>query len=677
MPSHRFSATTPLLGALLLLVACTDQLATPATGPAELQRDVAASMTSCTESSSPEELIDCLFTTPGLRKAAQRQLDNILRMYDRGQVEVARGMMFDLIDFTLTRKDEGQLLDPQPLGQARVVSLLFDGLFQAVGLEPPEVPDGALEEDGAVGIVSPLGGTVATGTRLFGVAFAENAVDRDVLMTMERLPDDDGPLPTDLAQYGPFYKMTVSPGVDEISGVTTGLCYYREGPLAPPDDPAARAWLRIARTVPGTNDEIKILDLATAPSFLDCSDVTQVASLRRRDARILARLGEEVSSLLVRVLEPSPLGAQTQGGQTDTILVRGGAPPHLTTYSISYASVMSGPLPDLIVASVEVSPAAPVEGEDVSIEVIVENVGDGDAGASTLEVEKEPDVFYGTASIPALAAGASYTTTLVGPLDAGVYDDVVATADAWDKVTEEDETNNTTTFSFTVAEAPPATISGHVYVDGDPVPDANVVSLTGSGGTLGAMTNGAGVYQFANLDPGTYTVSVAATGYFAESSKEVTVAAGEDATVDFDGAYLYTAPEGTGAATTWTLAEPDVTVGLCNGEGSDPCEYGSTVTLRAVATGPSGTFVNPWIGGRVYFYYHHVTTGDDVYIGRVEGSSATVIDDGISTRYWTWTLEFDATGVPAGTLELTAVGTTSGQAYRTPVNCNVAVVPGT
>jgi hypothetical protein len=101
------------------------------------------------------------------------------------------------------------------------------------------------------------------------------------------------------------------------------------------------------------------------------------------------------------------------------------------------------------------------------------------------------------------------------------------------------------------------------------------------------------------------------------------------------------------------------------------------VTLRAVATGPSGTFVNPWIGGRVYFYYHHVTTGDDVYIGRVEGSSATVIDDGISTRYWTWTLEFDATGVPAGTLELTAVGTTSGQAYRTPVNCNVAVVPGT
>ena len=675
MPSHRFSAATPLLGALLLLVACTDRLATPATGPFEApQNDAVASMASCTESSTPQVLIDCLFPTPGLRKAAQTQLGNILRQYALGRVEAARGMMFDLIDFTLIRKDEEQLLDPQPLGQARALSLFFDRLFEAVEMEPPGVPDGALEEDGAVAIVSPLGGTVATGTRLFGVELAENAVHQDILLTMERLPDGAGPLPTHRPQYGPFYEMTVSPAVDEVAGVTTGLCYYDEGPLAPPDDPAMRARLRIARTVPGTDDEIKVLGWAVAPSFLDCSDVTRVATLRRREARILARLGDGVSSLLARALEPSPLGAQTQGGQTDTILVRGGAPPHATTTAVVYASYMSGPLPDLIVLSVDVSPATPVEGEDVSIEVVVKNDGEGGAGPSTLQVAK-PDLFYGTAPIPELAAGASYATTLVGPLDAGVYDDVVAEADAWGAVLEEDETNNTSTFSFTVEEAPPATISGHVYVDGDPVPYAEVVTLTGSGGTVGAMTDGAGVYLFTSLDPGTYTVSVTAAGYFAESSRVVTVAAGEDVTVDFDGAYLHTAPEGTGTADTWTLAEPDVTVGLCNGEGTDPCEYGSTVTLRAVATGPTGTFVNPWLGGRVYFYYHHVTTGDYVYIGQVGGTYAVVTDDG-TTRSYTWQIVFDATGVPAGTLEIMAAGTTPSQAYRTPLNCNVFVEDG-
>lgn len=676
MRLHRSSSAKLLLGVTLFLAACTDQVGTPAAGPAGPQQQTKVPAAAvCTESSPAEGLIDCLFPAPGLRNAAQTHLRNILRQYARGETEAATGMMFDLVDFTLAKQENGQLLDPQPLGQARVVSLLFDAIFQAVGLQPPQVPEGALAEDGAVSVVGSVGGTVATGTRLFGVMFAENAFHRDVLVTMERLPDGEGPLPTDLAQYGPYYRMSVTPGVDDIRGVTTGLCYYPTGPMAPPDDPEARAWLRIARTVPGTDDEIKVLGLGAAPSFLDCTDVTQVASLRRRDARILARLGEHVGSFLARALAPAPLRAQTQGGQTDTILVRGGAPPTLQMYSMSYATAASGPLPDLIVESVQVSPTDPVAGEDVSIEVVVKNIGEGGAGESRLVVEKEPDVFNGWATIPALAPGASYTVTLIGPLDAGFYDNVAATADALEKVTEEDETNNTTTFSFTVAEAP-ASISGHVLLDGEPFSGVTL-SLTWSGGAMGTVTNPLGHYVFPNLDPGTYTVEASALGYFADSPREVTVAAGEDAIVDFSGAYRYTAAVGTGSADTWTLTQPDAVVAVCNGEGATPCESsGSTVTVRATATGPAGTFVNPWFGGRVYFYYRHVTTGDYVYIGSLSAGAATISDD-LTARYYSWQISFDATGVPEGTLELIAVGTTPGDWYATPVNCNVTVVAGT
>ena len=674
------SSAKLLLGVTLLFAACTDQAGTPATGPTEvLQAGKIPAAVTCAEASPAEVLVDCLFPAPGLRNAAQVRLANILRQYERGEVEAATGMMFDLVDFTLSKKEDGLLLDPQPLGQAHAISLLFERLFETVGMEAPIVPDGALDDDGAVSVVSSLGGTVATGTQLFGVSFAENAFHQDVLVTIERLPDV-GPLPTTYDQYGPFYRMSVSPGVDSIAGITTGLCFYTEGSLAPPDDPEVRARLHIARTVPGTTDEIKILGPADAPSFIDCADVTQVASLRRRDARILASLGKHVSAFLTRVLEPAPLSARTQGGQTDTVLVRGGTGSQLEAYSVQYGTVDdegAGPLPDLIVWSVEVSPTDPVAGEDVTIEVTVVNVGDVLAPPSLLVVEKAPDI-YESVTIPFLDVDDEYTATVVVSLDAGTYDDVLATADEPNDVAEYYEDNNDATFSFTVAPAP-ASLSGHVYMDGDPIYGATV-TLVGSSGTHLASTAASGAYYFGGLDPGTYGVSANIMGYYTMGPETVILAAGESATLDFNGASLYTTPEGTGPAATWTISAPSAAVDVCNGEGATPCSAsGSTVTLQASATGPTGSFPNPWVSGWVYFYYHHGVTGAWVYIGRVAGGSATMTDDGYSTRTCTWTLVFDATGVPAGALDLLAVGSnTSGTPYMyaTPVNTNVTVVNG-
>ncbi len=227
----------------------------------------------------------------------------------------------------------------------------------------------------------------------------------------------------------------------------------------------------------------------------------------------------------------------------------------------------------------------------------------------------------------------------------------------------------------------PATIGGHLLLDGSPI---NGATITATGPqNLTATTDGDGDYLFYNVLPGTYTVSITpSTGEYPFTSQVVPLAPAESATVDFSGAYYPSVPtSGIGSATSWVVSQPSIGVTLCNGEGSTPCATNETFTLEARATGPSSTFLEPdW--DEVHFYFREATAGAVYwYAGTELGAGSS--DNGVTREYWwTATLDLDGLEIPAGVIEVIAIGVHTDPIdpvtyFTVPVNANITVVDGT
>ncbi|MFI1095491.1 discoidin domain-containing protein [Streptomyces sp. NPDC020917] len=108
-----------------------------------------------------------------------------------------------------------------------------------------------------------------------------------------------------------------------------------------------------------------------------------------------------------------------------------------------------GPNPDLTVSSLTTTPAAPVETDPITVNATVKNIGTSASGATDVN-------FYlgttkvGTASVGALAAGASTTVSAsIGAKDAATYQ-LTAKVDESNAVIEQNESNNSTTTSLVV-----------------------------------------------------------------------------------------------------------------------------------------------------------------------------------------------------------------------------------
>jgi PGF-pre-PGF domain-containing protein len=112
--------------------------------------------------------------------------------------------------------------------------------------------------------------------------------------------------------------------------------------------------------------------------------------------------------------------------------------PHFSTRTVTFTADTSPP--DLTITDVGWSPSSPIEGDDVSFAVDIENQGDADATGFGVEVAVAGDVLS-TDSID-LAAGNSTTVTLSlwSAVD-GTYN-VTAEVDDSNAVNESDETNN-------------------------------------------------------------------------------------------------------------------------------------------------------------------------------------------------------------------------------------------
>lgn len=108
----------------------------------------------------------------------------------------------------------------------------------------------------------------------------------------------------------------------------------------------------------------------------------------------------------------------------------------------------AAPTPDLTVTGATATPASPNESQAVSVATVVKNVGTAASVASSIQVKLGANV-VGTATVPALAAGATATVNVAVPAQpAGSYS-LSAIVDPGNTLLELDETNN----SFTAASS--------------------------------------------------------------------------------------------------------------------------------------------------------------------------------------------------------------------------------
>lgn len=156
--------------------------------------------------------------------------------------------------------------------------------------------------------------------------------------------------------------------------------------------------------------------------------------------------------------------------------------------------------------------------------------------------------FAGTGTDPddGVLTGAAlrWSSTLDGAIGAGtsitVADLAPGTHDITLTATDEQGSSGSASISITVQSTGtgPGTITGIVSINGNPLDDASV-SLTGPVSGFRA-TNATGRYTFAELPPGTYTVTLTSappSATFPVLAQTVTVAAGQTVTVNFAGTF--------------------------------------------------------------------------------------------------------------------------------------------
>lgn len=253
-------------------------------------------------------LIQQLFPPPGLLVDALARFQAIKLQVQGGKIAAARAMTLNLVSFTLTKYAAHRLIGNQSTSTRTRVRSLVDLLFQFVGLGAAPIPPDALGPDGAVAVVGPAGGQVVTGTGFAGVLLPPGAVSENVVVTINRDPNQVNPLPTGLPQFPLFYDFQTFPAVPHFGQtVNVGVCVLDEF------IPEGRGpFLRLAHTVPaGEGSTIEILPKVAVP-FLNCTGAS--LGLRHGSAHSdLASIGPSLAKRFLWLMMGAPRDLQAEG----------------------------------------------------------------------------------------------------------------------------------------------------------------------------------------------------------------------------------------------------------------------------------------------------------------------------------------------------------------------------
>jgi hypothetical protein len=264
----RFGATVLLVSMLSVLASCSDSTTQPPVNPVD--------------DTSIEAQIRALFPSgASLQGAALTQIADIRQQIALSATAQAHSKTLTLVDFTMTSFRDGKLVGGTSATAGNAASRLVNALYQLVGMDAPNLPDGALSNDGAAKVVGPEGALVVTPSGAAGVQIPAGALDQQVLVTVTRLPAPStpgtGPLPTSLKQYPPYYDFSTFPAVTQFGdSVRVGVCQVTDPSSAfYPPEPHDR--LRLAHTV---GSSIEILDRVGVNDFLRCTNVSASRSTR-------------------------------------------------------------------------------------------------------------------------------------------------------------------------------------------------------------------------------------------------------------------------------------------------------------------------------------------------------------------------------------------------------------
>ncbi len=327
---HRLTIPILLAGALLVAGACgteREPLAPAATPAPSFSNNI----NQPSLDDQIERLIPQLFPRPRLVIAAFIQFEAIEFLVKKGKAAAAKKLTLDLVAFTLDMYNTHRLIgDQSPQTQQKLQSFI-NLLFQFAGLGSAPIPPGALTEDGAVALVGPAGGTVATGNKFAGVTFPPNTFTQTVLVTLNRNGNQIDPLPTPFQQFPLFYEFKTFPEVPTLGQpAVVGVCVLDEFV------PAGRApFLRLAHPLHSDPSTLEILPLAAAP-FLDCTGASDGGFASRRGA------GRSMAGDLLWLMmgAPKDLHAESHnllmpgglGGRTSSFSTFGAVDPVLVPY---------------------------------------------------------------------------------------------------------------------------------------------------------------------------------------------------------------------------------------------------------------------------------------------------------------------------------------------------------
>ncbi|WP_330440164.1 discoidin domain-containing protein [Micromonospora sp. NBC_00821] len=197
------------------------------------------------------------------------------------------------------------------------------------------------------------------------------------------------------------------------------------------------------------------------------------------------------------------------------------------------------PNPDLVVSSVTWSPTSPSEVSPVTLSAVVQNIGSASAGATTVNFSLAGAV-AGSASVGALAAGASTTVSFnAGTRPMGSYA-VSAVVDPANTIVEQNNGNN----SFTAASP--------LVVAQAPGPDLQVLSIASNppNPAVGAsVTFTVAVRNRGTSATGATTVTRLVAGSTTLNTNTASIAAGATVTVAVSGSWTATSGGATITAT--------------------------------------------------------------------------------------------------------------------------------
>ena len=220
----------------------------------------------------------------------------------------------------------------------------------------------------------------------------------------------------------------------------------------------------------------------------------------------------------------NPVGLLFAGSSSHTIANR--IDLVLAKFGVTIDGAAVTPVTDVAVTEVS-APASVVQGDDVSVDVTVRNVGNQNVGSVNVTLEDlTADVPIGTQTVASLAAGASTTLTYSWNTTGASLGShtLEGSHDLADDDADDDINNNAATTAVTVNEPPPPG-GGGVTVGGiDPnsmqAGTSIGVTITGTGFADGAdvtFENGSGPTPTAsnvvfNVDDGTITATVTVKG---------------------------------------------------------------------------------------------------------------------------------------------------------------------